>query len=69
MDLVTVLNVSPVKQSVPGRGEAEPGGTLEVSPKEADSLERCDAWERETPENEEPSPAGVDETDTPDLEE
>ena len=68
MDLVEILNVSPVALTVPGRGEARPDGTLKVSPQEADNLERCDAWERVSPVHEKPGLGPADQIDTPDLE-
>lgn len=44
--LVKIKNVSPVKQLVPGRGAAEPGEDLEVSPRQATHLLLCKAvWQ------------------------
>ena len=68
MELVEIRNVSPVKQSVPGRGEAKPGGTLKVSPSEADSLEQTEAWERETPVHQKPGSSPEAEADGLDQE-
>lgn len=42
---VTVINVSPVAQAVPGYGEAAPGQGLKVAPRVATHLLKSEAWQ------------------------
>lgn len=44
-DKVTVVNVSPVVQTVPGYPEAPPGGSLQVEKRVANHLLCSAAWE------------------------
>lgn len=45
MSTVTVINVSPVVQTVPGFGDVAPGQDLKVEKRVANHLLRSEAWE------------------------
>jgi len=46
---VSVINVSPVAQAVPGYGEAAPGKSLSVDPRVAVHLLKSEAWQEPRP--------------------
>lgn len=48
-DKVTVINVSPVAQTVSGYPEVAPGGSLQVEKRVAAHLVKSEAWEEPKP--------------------